>query len=113
MLCGGEGRDAPAFGSGDAPTARTKRVFSNIHGSVYPTPTVYGRDELAHAQLENMGSRIHGQSEILQALQSLTLQDVTAKESVWVRPSLSKVTTYRPLWPVYLFINECLLGNTG
>ena len=80
---------------------------------MYPTPTVYARDVLSHAQLETMGNRIHGQSEILQALQSLTLQDVTAKESVWVRPPLSKMTTYHPLWPVYLFINECLLGNTG
>ena len=74
---------------------------------------VYAKDELSHAQLDNVGNCIHGQSEILQALQSLTLQDVTAKESVWVRSPLRKMTTYYPLWPVYLFINGCLLGNTG
>ena len=30
-----------------------------------------------------------------------------------MRSPLSRITTYHPLWPVYLFINECLLGNTG
>ena len=55
---------------------------------------------------------VHGHFEVLQALQKLTLQEVTADETVWVRSSLSKVTLYHTLWLVGLPYSYSLLGKT-